>query len=134
MIRLHDGETNLLAGLIRDEERKVARGIPGLSDIPVVGPMFTHTSNETQQTDVIMTLTPHIIRVLDLSEEDLRAFKVGRDDTGAGAAIELPVPPRLPPPAPAQQPALPPVTPGDNQPQRPEGTVTPPGGAAPTRP
>ncbi|HTM04785.1 MAG TPA: secretin N-terminal domain-containing protein [Vicinamibacterales bacterium] len=136
VIRLHDGETNLLAGLIRDEERKVARGIPGLSDIPVIGPMFTHTSNETTQTDVIMTLTPHIIRVLDLTEDDLRAFKLGREESAVGAAIELPVAPRLPQPAPAQQPAPPPppVTPGDNQPQRPAGTVTPPGGDAPTRP
>ena len=63
-------------------------GIPGLSDLPVVGRLFAHTRTETTQTDIILTLTPHIIRVLDLTEADLRAFRVGRDSTGAdrGAA------------------------------------------------
>lgn len=78
-IRLKDGETNMLAGLIRDDERKVLGGIPGLSDIPVLGRLFAHTRIETQETDIILTLTPHIVRVLDLSESDLRPFRVGRD-------------------------------------------------------
>ena len=72
VIRLRDGETNMLAGLIRDDERRVLDGIPGLSDLPVVGRLFAHTRTETQQTDIILTLTPHIIRVLDLNEADLR--------------------------------------------------------------
>jgi general secretion pathway protein D len=78
-IRLKDGETNMLAGLIRDDERKVLSGIPGLSDIPVIGKLFAYNHLETQETDIILTLTPHIVRVLDLSESDLRPFRVGRD-------------------------------------------------------
>ena len=69
----------MLAGLIRDEERRVLDGIPGLSDIPVVGRIFGHNRTEINQSDIILTLTPHIIRVLDVSEDDLRAFRVGRD-------------------------------------------------------
>ena len=69
----------MLAGLIRDDERKVRDGIPGLSDIPGVGRLFGHSRNERTQTDVILMLTPRIVRVLELTEEDLRAFKVGRD-------------------------------------------------------
>ena len=46
VIRLKDGETNLLAGLIRDDERRTLRGIPGLSDLPIIGPMFAHTQRE----------------------------------------------------------------------------------------
>jgi general secretion pathway protein D len=89
VIRLKDGETNLLAGLIRDEERRTVDGIPGLSDIPVLGHLFAHTKNEALESDIILTLTPHIVRVLDLSEEDLRPFRIGRD---AGAAVtELPL-------------------------------------------
>ena len=57
-IRLHDGETNLLAGLIRDNERTILKGIPGLSDIPVVGKIFASNERETQQTDVVLMLTP----------------------------------------------------------------------------
>src|SRR5688572_4373932 len=85
-IRLRDGETNMLAGLIRDDERKVRDGIPGLSDIPGVGRFFGHSRDERNQTDVILMLTPHIVRVLELTEEDVRAFKVGRDAGSAGSA------------------------------------------------
>lgn len=77
-IRLRDGETNLLAGLIRDNERTVLKGIPGLSDIPVIGRIFASNERETQQTDVVLMLTPRIIRVLDLDEDDLRPFLAGR--------------------------------------------------------
>jgi general secretion pathway protein D len=79
VISLRDGETNMLAGLIRDEERNTVDGIPGLSDIPLIGHIFAHNTKSSTQTDVILTLTPHIIRVLDLNEADLRPFRVGRD-------------------------------------------------------
>ncbi len=99
-IRLKDGETNMLAGLIRDEERKVLSGIPGLSDIPVLGRLFAHNRIETQETDIILTLTPHIVRVLDLSEADLRPFRVGRDS--GLPIVELP-------PAPGEKKEAPPI-------------------------
>jgi general secretion pathway protein D len=79
IIRLRDGETSVLAGLIKDEERTSLDGIPGLSDIPLIGRFFAHNKTERQETDIIITLTPHIVRVLDLSEVDLRPFRVGRD-------------------------------------------------------
>ena len=88
-IRLKDGETNMLAGLIRDDERKIRDGIPGLSDIPGIGHLLGHSSNEQNQTDVIVMLTPRIVRVLELTEEDLRAFQMGRD-VGAAAASRRP--------------------------------------------
>ncbi|MEZ5284022.1 MAG: secretin N-terminal domain-containing protein [Vicinamibacterales bacterium] len=68
VIRLKDGETNMLAGLIRDEERRSLAGVPGLSDIPVIGRMFAYNRKETQETDIVLTLTPRIVRVLDLSK------------------------------------------------------------------
>ncbi|MGD9903861.1 MAG: secretin N-terminal domain-containing protein [Vicinamibacterales bacterium] len=97
VIRLRDGETNMLAGLIRDEERKVLSGVPGLSDIPVIGRLFAFNRTQIQETDIILTLTPHIVRVLDLNEADVRAFKVGRD-SGAPAPIDVPAPPAARPP------------------------------------
>ena len=117
-IRLKDGETNMLAGLIRDEERTVLSGVPGLSDIPLLGRLFANNHRETQQTDIILTLTPHIVRVLDLTEADLRPFRLGRE-VGDGVARRdsrrTGAPPRdepLEPAAartapPAQPPALP---------------------------
>jgi general secretion pathway protein D len=111
VIRLKDGETNMLAGLIRDQERQVMSGIPGLSDLPVVGRLFAHNQRETQETDIILTLTPRIVRVLDLNAADLQPFRVGRD-SGA-PLIDIPLPSPVP---------IPPRPPGDV----PEGTVQPP--------
>jgi general secretion pathway protein D len=124
VIRLRDGETNLLAGLIRDDERRVLSGVPGLSDLPIVGRLFAHSRRETQETDIVMTLTPRIVRVLDLTEADLRPFRVGRDGDGGGGVIDLPVPVVVPPANPIPQPA-----PGAAPP--PAG---PQGGPAPTAP
>ncbi len=133
VIRLRDGETNMLAGLIRDDERKVAAGIPGLSDIPVIGKIFSFNRLETQQTDIILTLTPHIVRVLDLTDADVRAFKVGRD-TGA-SVIDVPAPaPNRPPGGEAAgvQPAGGPALPGATPVLRPMPTV--PTTASPVKP
>ncbi|MEO5822026.1 MAG: hypothetical protein ABIT71_16100 [Vicinamibacteraceae bacterium] len=96
-IRLRDGETNMLAGLIRDEERTTLEGVPGLSDIPIIGRLFGHSRKETKQTDIVLMLTPRIVRVLDLGVEDLRPFRVGRDSNGG--VYELPLPSTQPLPA-----------------------------------
>jgi general secretion pathway protein D len=136
VIRLQDGETNLLAGLIRDDERRVMEGIPGLSDIPLVGRLFAHNRRQTQESDIVLTLTPRIVRVLDLTEDDLRPFRVGRAGTaGAGGVIDLPVildtPPQLPPaaqpqPAPAPAPDAPPPPATPIQPPPPAAPAPPP--------
>jgi general secretion pathway protein D len=118
-IRLRDGETSMLAGLIRDDERKSLDGIPGLSDLPLVGRMFAHSQKTSNQTDIVLTLTPHIVRVLDLTESDLRPFRVSRDALSAPAA-DLPNSLLPPPPAPSAPPATPP-TPA----QAPAPTVAP---------
>jgi general secretion pathway protein D len=109
IIRLRDGETNMLAGLIRDDERQALSGIPGLSDLPLVGRLFAHTTKSTDQTDIILTLTPHIIRVLDLTEADLRPFRVGRDSLAPIAELPLPLEPPRPqePPRPDEPPVNP---------------------------
>jgi general secretion pathway protein D len=136
VIRLKDGETNMLAGLIRDEERSSLAGIPGLSDIPVIGPMFAHKHKETQETDIILTLTPRIVRVLNLSDADLQAFRVGRDSGSPitdipPLPVPLPIPPVRPPgadepiTAPPRSPAVPPT--GPATPVKPPVPVKPPG-------
>jgi general secretion pathway protein D len=79
----------MLAGLIRDEERTVMNGIPGLSDLPLIGRLFASNRKQAHESDIVLTLTPHIVRVLDLSEADLRPFRLGRDAT-VPPSIELP--------------------------------------------
>ena len=132
-IRLRDGETNLLAGLIRDDERTLMEGIPGLSDVPVVGRLFARNRKETTQTDVVLTLTPHIIRVLDLSADDLRPFRVTGDANAP--LIDLPIiqtpPVTIPPPVPLPPPGPPPA---QNPAQPPQPAQPIPGTLAPAPP
>jgi general secretion pathway protein D len=134
VIRLKDGETNMLAGLIRDEERTSLSGIPGLSDLPVIGKLFGYNHKETQETDIILTLTPRIVRVLNLSAEDLTPFKVGRDGgaplTDIPALLPIPVPlPAPKPPGGDAGPSLAPQFPG-----APAGPATPVTTPAPVKP
>jgi general secretion pathway protein D len=89
-VRLKDGETNLLAGLLRDEERRSVGGITFLKDIPILGNLFSATKKQIEQTDLVMTITPHIIRPVEISEEDGKALWVDPDNlsgvTGSGVA------------------------------------------------
>ncbi|MYA06410.1 MAG: hypothetical protein F4060_16500 [Holophagales bacterium] len=78
-IRLRDGETNFLAGLIRTSETNSQSGIPGLSEIPVLGRLFSRRSTDNERTDIVLTLTPHIIRRADIREEDLAPIWVGTE-------------------------------------------------------
>ena len=78
-IRLKDGETNFLAGLIRTDETTTDTGIPGLMDIPIIGRIFTHKKTDVDRTDLILTLTPHIIRTPNIEEEDLLPIWVGTE-------------------------------------------------------
>ncbi len=105
IIRLRDGETNMLAGLIREDERRVVDGIPGLSDLPAIGRLFGHTRTDANQTDIVLTLTPHVVRLLDVTADDLRAFRVGRDSLAPRSSPPMPV--NLPAPA-EPNPATPP--------------------------
>jgi hypothetical protein len=70
----------------------------------VIGRLFAHNSNYTTQSDIILTLTPHIIRVLDVKDADLRAFRVGRETLTPLSDLPLPVPLPLPTPKPEEPP------------------------------
>ncbi len=79
VIRLKDGETSLLAGLLRYTKRESKSGLPFLSDLPVIGGLFRSTQHDFKKTDLILTLTPHVIRNPDITEEDLAPLWVGTE-------------------------------------------------------
>ncbi|HEY0514473.1 MAG TPA: secretin N-terminal domain-containing protein [Thermoanaerobaculia bacterium] len=79
VIRLKDGETNFLAGLIRTDESNTDKGFPGLSEIPILGRLFSNKRTEGARTDVILTMTPHIIRNAQITQEDLAPIWVGTE-------------------------------------------------------
>jgi general secretion pathway protein D len=78
-IRLKDGETNFLAGLYRRDRQITKTGVAILSDIPILGKLFTHDDRDSKTTDLVLTLTPHIIRIPDVTEEDVTPVYVGTD-------------------------------------------------------
>ncbi|MCP2620098.1 cohesin domain-containing protein [Candidatus Aminicenantes bacterium AC-334-K16] len=91
VIRLKNGETNLLAGLLKDEERKTLKGIAGLKSIPLIGRLFSNTDQTIQQTDVILTITPYIIRKTPIGDKDREPIWVGiKETTGKITLAELP--------------------------------------------
>lgn len=74
LLRLHDGETQLLAGLISTQERNDAIKVPGLGDLPLAGRLFSSHLDNGQRVELVLSITPHIIRNLrrpDASEAEL---------------------------------------------------------------
>jgi general secretion pathway protein D len=76
-IRLKDGETNFLAGLIQSNKIKSATKTPILGDLPLIGRLFTNESRDETRTDLVLTMTPHIVRIPDITEEDVAPMWVG---------------------------------------------------------
>jgi general secretion pathway protein D len=79
VIRLKSGESSLLAGLIRRDTGDTETKTPLLSDIPLLGRLFTTKSKELRTNDLVLTLTPSIIRFPDIKEEDLAPMWVGTE-------------------------------------------------------
>jgi len=76
-LRLRDGESNLLAGLLKEDERKSLSGFPGAIHVPLLKQLFSSNDNSIAQTDIVMLLTPHIVRSKEITEEDLRPIYLG---------------------------------------------------------
>ncbi len=108
-LRLRDGESNLLAGLLREDERKSLNGFPGAIRVPILKQLFSNNDQTVGQTDIVMLLTPHILRAPEITEADLRPIYIGSQGN-----LGLNGPPPLIG-APTQQPAAP-VAPGTGTP------------------
>ena len=59
-----DGETQVLAGLISDEDRNTIRKVPGLSDLPIIGRLFSNPREDEARTEIVLLITPHVVRNL----------------------------------------------------------------------
>ncbi len=110
-LRLRDGETNLLAGLFREQERKTLRGFPGLLRIPILRSLFSSTDEQISQTDIIILLTPRIVRTHGLTQEDLNPIHIGtQQNIGLSGPPALIAAPPLEPAAPAADASAEPFT------------------------
>ncbi len=88
-IRLKDGETNVIAGLLLDNDIRRRRGIIGLDNVPGLGDVLSDTEDTRRQTDIVISITPHIIRAPEITAEDMRAVYVGTQTAVTGAAFRV---------------------------------------------
>lgn len=125
-LRLRDGESNLLAGLLREDERKSLSGFPGAVRVPLLKQLFSNNDTSISQTDIVMLLTPHIIRGPDITEADLKPIYIGSQ-----GALGIGGPPPLIGDAPQPVPSAPAATAPAGGLPAPGGTVFPPPGSTP---
>ncbi|OEZ61595.1 secretin N-terminal domain-containing protein [Duganella sp. HH105] len=119
MLQLKDGENQVLAGLINNEERGTANHVPGAGDLPIVGRLFGSKRDDNQKTEIVLSITPHLIRNVQRPEASASEFSAGteasfrrRPDLSARPAVAMPSPPgALPPPAGVQTAPLRPSSP-----------------------
>src|SRR5205085_12148025 len=78
-IRLAEGETNVLGGIITDTESTSLNGIPGLKNIPILRYFFSQESKSRDQTEIIIMLTPHILRMPNITASNMRGLYTGSE-------------------------------------------------------
>ncbi|WP_029146941.1 secretin N-terminal domain-containing protein [Methylophilus sp. 5] len=79
MLRLKHGETQILAGLIQDSERKNADKLPGLGEIPILGRLFSRHIDEKNKTEIVLAITPKVISNVTLPEATFSEYWSGTD-------------------------------------------------------
>jgi len=80
-LRLRDGETQVLAGLISDADRSDANRIPLLGDLPVLGRLFSSQKDDRQKTEIVMSITPHLIRNIQRKNPAAETFWSGTESS-----------------------------------------------------
>jgi general secretion pathway protein D len=85
LLRMKDGETQVLAGLIQDSDTRSAAGIPGLSQIPIVGRLFGAHNSDREKSEIVLSITPHIIRTQARPAADATEFWYGSETRSRSA-------------------------------------------------
>ncbi len=149
-IRLRDGESSLIGGIMDDSQTKSLSGIPGLAQIPILKYLFGQTQTDHSEDETVFAITPHVIRGTDVNEINQRQIDIGTANTivlrhvrpaASTAAPAAQTPGQPAPPAGAQPanqtpgtaaPVTPTPAPGSSTPtvQPPAGQVAAPNGGA----
>ena len=96
-LRLREGESVLLAGLLRERDRKDLRGFPGLLRLPVFKQFLSDNDELVEQTDIVMLMTPRIVRTHELTASDLAPIYIGtQQNLGLGGPPPMIAPPATP--------------------------------------
>jgi general secretion pathway protein D len=133
-LRLRDGETQVLAGLISNEDRRTAVRVPGLGELPVLGRLFSNTTDSRVKTEIVLLITPRLLRQIARPDAASVEFAAGTEASsgtprlgGAAPILGVPQPPQQVEGAP-QPGAQPGAQPGD-EPLRVPAPLPPPSGS-----
>jgi general secretion pathway protein D len=119
MLRLHDGETQMLAGLINQEDRTTGNHLPVVGDIPVLGRLFGNQRDEANDNEIVLLITPRVVRNLPRPDASVVEYASGTGARVGGETLQItPVAPAVPRPQPVRAapldayPAAPVLSPG----------------------
>jgi general secretion pathway protein D len=132
-LRLHDGETQVLAGLISDEDRRSSTQVPGLAQLPVLGRLFQSRTDTANKTEIVLLITPRVLRNIERPGASQVHFTSGTElEVGGGGGAVAPgafppipgAPASAPSPTGVFQPAQ--IPPGPAAPASPPSILPPP--------
>lgn len=152
LLQLKDGENQVLAGLINNADRSSGAKVPGIGELPIVGRLFGSTEDRSDRSEIVLSITPHIVRAVQRPPASASEFGAGteasfrrRPDAVVRAPVQLPAGARpavqAPPPPPPEPvsisvpPSALPATPQlGSPPSAPPGTTIPPASPADPEP
>jgi general secretion pathway protein D len=117
LLQLKDGENQVLAGLLNSEERSSGNKVPGVGSLPILGRLFGSTHDANDKTEIVLSITPHLVRTIQRPP-------AGASEFGAGTEASF----RRRPDTAVRLPA---VQPGARPAGQPMAPVAPPGGQPP---
>lgn len=89
VLRLKDGETQVLAGLIDDEDRRTANMVPGLGQLPVLGRLFSTHHNDKKKSEIVLSITPRIVGRTKVQDAQAMEFWTGTESSLRSAPLGL---------------------------------------------
>ena len=89
VLRVANGETQVLAGLISDTDRRTADKVPGLADMPVLGRLFTNNNDTRDKTEIVLLITPYVVRNVERPGPAALEFASGTEGNFGAAPLQL---------------------------------------------
>lgn len=89
VLRLKDGETQTLAGLINDEDRSTANKVPGVGELPVLGRLFGSQKDDSQSSEILLSITPRLVRSIRRPDLFAAEFESGTESSIGADSLSL---------------------------------------------
>jgi len=128
-LRLRDGETQVLAGLISNEDRQSAVRVPGLGELPMIGRLFSSTTDNRVKTELVLLITPRQLRQIARPDAGSVEFAAGTESSSGTATRPSIVAPFVPQGQPAQPGQVEGAPPPGDEPLRVPAPIAPPSGS-----